>query len=108
MPDDTTGRRQARPWLARCAAVGGVVIAIGLIWLVPDAWRAWSASGVIALMGALLTPAVIRETARAQRSPANADELQDTMDALPDGVVIYDTDTRRVMMNRRFREIHAA
>ncbi len=44
---------------------------------------------------------------RAEESArANADLLQDAMEALPDGFVVYDTDTRRVMMNRRFRELH--
>jgi len=108
MAEGTTGVCQAWPWLARCAAAGGVVVAVGLVWLVPDAWRAWMASGVIVLMGALLAPAFVREIVRVRGAPANAGELQDAMDALPDGVVIYDTDTRRVMMNRRFREIHAA
>ncbi|MBV8534705.1 MAG: response regulator [Alphaproteobacteria bacterium] len=95
-----------RPWLAALPVAGGLAAALGVVWQVPDAWRAWTATGVIVLMAATLAARLICDLAR--RSGAEICELQDAMDALPDGVVIYDTDTRRVMMNRRFREIHAA
>ena len=98
-------KRAWRPWLATSSLTVGLAAAFCLVWLVPDAWRAWAATGVIALMAALLL-GLIRDKSR--RPGSAADELQEAMDALPDGVVIYDTDTRRVMMNRRFREIHAA
>jgi signal transduction histidine kinase/CheY-like chemotaxis protein len=95
-----------RSSIAACQVAIGVAVTLCLVWLVPDAWRAWTASGAIVLAAAFLLLLLIRDTAR--RPGSEADELQDAMDALPDGVVIYDSDTRRVMMNRRFREIHAA
>ena len=105
-PEQATREQAGRPWLAAVAVTVGVATALCLVWLVPDAWRAWTATGIIALMAAALVAHLVRDVAtRPGSAPV---DLREAMDALPDGVVIYDTDTRRVMMNRRFREIHAA
>jgi len=105
-PEHATREQAGPPWLAAVAVTVGVATALCLVWLVPDGWRAWTASGIIALMAAALVAHLVGDVAR---RPGSAPvDLREAMDALPDGVVIYDTDTRRVMMNRRFREIHAA
>jgi PAS domain S-box-containing protein len=61
------------------------------------------AAGAIAAVVALL----VSLRRHAQRARGHAAVLQDAVDALADGFVLYDRDDRIVMTNRKYRDLHA-
>jgi signal transduction histidine kinase/ActR/RegA family two-component response regulator len=128
-PVSAAGQSRAGAWTAPpvIAVALGTTLALALVWSAPDVWRVTMAVAAVGAIGVASVVCLVRqidarwraELALNQRSDeavqraeaaaqANAELLQDALDALPDGFVIYDQDTRRVIMNRRFREIHAA
>ena len=43
-----------------------------------------------------------------ERARVHAEFLEDAIDAMPDGFVVYNADTRKAISNKRFREFYAA
>jgi len=62
---------------------------------------------VIAVLIVLLHRMLTRVTAAQAAAQASASVLQDAVDALPDGFVIYGPDDRFVLCNQKFRELRA-
>ncbi len=95
------------------ATVVAVAAAIAIaLWA---AWRhdpAFIAGGTAAAIWATRElqrrQAVLARAAELERPHPQAAVLQDAVDALADGFILYDADDRVALTNRRYRELHAA
>jgi signal transduction histidine kinase len=87
--------------------LAGMVAACGLAWY---AWRRWrqyirEAARRAATAAELRSAMAEAERAQADLATANA-RLRDAIEAIPEGFVLFDSDDRIVLWNRRYEEIY--